>query len=803
MAESSAFLLEPLGTDDFLALVQSCGLDMTRDVLDQLERRRLIVPATLDGSDAWTRVHLYLVAVYFDAVTQIRHPWTSISGGMTVNEVSELARDVVGVIEEAFDDPEAAREDVDGLGSDLAEYLGGHNPLGDLADVLDLRSEKTRSMLAGPGRLFAELSLLLDALEDFAAGEGTTETGAAVEVETSELAEEPPTEPPTQPRMQREPPPVDAESAEEVTGLSKTKKSPAPGRSEEASPAGESARPPEDIEELDAEEQDVEDEHEEQTPVNEFAVNDATEVMDEDELASVASDASEASEEDGAFARDGSSVTSRTRDLRSRLDSLRHEDKKVARQRGKDVRVEESEVEDEEESDEIAQEMAQRIAELNRLREKYLASQEWEKLAELYEEGISLFTEPAERQKVFMTLAMLYEVKLNQLEKALDRFIDAYTEEGGAEESVEKALEGIRRVGRQKSNQEKLLGWLEDAVSDVEVPARRAEIQREYALALHAAGDGQRAFYTYTSYLVEAPREQVSPDVLDDLELLSEGVDDEELSEFFGDFIANDLSDEVFAEVAMRAARHAADAGNNEMAVDFYETLLDAQVDHEVAFHSLAHLYEDTERWLELYQLYQERLEHKGDDAGPALTSELERVEEQLLDHADQITYRLEAAYVSGDESIVDDFAALYIKHERYAEGYAFLNKFVEAADDGGALARAFLGLAKIAVRHLHAPEEAALHYERALEIGGPDAGVLQDLARVRFDAGDWTDALMAVKALGQAGDGLDAAEKAEWLSMGIHAAEKAERDDDRAELIEQLREIEPDHELVTGGSDE
>jgi tetratricopeptide (TPR) repeat protein len=801
MAESSEFLLEPLGTDDFVELVQSCGLAMPRDVLEQLERRRLITPASLNGSDVWTRVHLYLVAVYFDAVTQIRHPWTSMSGGMTVNEVSDLAGDVVEVLEEAADAPREARDALRELGAEIGEFMEGRNPLGELADLLDIGSEKTRAMLAGEGRLFAEMSVIRAALETFGAAETEPANEAPSTEVISEIADEPPTQPTKMPEARL---PADEEAEEHadadesvestLSEKSKTKKSPRPEPAEE----------PVDASSSDAASEGDRAASDESGGVNVFAENDATEVMNEDELAAVADDASSVEpgdEADNEFARgEGSSVTSRTRDLRSRLDNLRHEDKKVARQRGKDVEVEESEAEDDEEADE----MAERIAELNRLREKYLASQQWEKLTELYEEGISLFVEPAERQQVFMTLAMLYEVKLNRLAMALDRFVDAYTEEGGAEESIAKALEGIRRVGRQKANQKKLIGWLEGAVSEVEDPARRAEMQREYALALHSAGEGQRAFYTYTSYLVEAPREQVSSDVLDDLELLSEGVDDEELTEFFRDFIENNLTDDVFAEVAMRAARHAADSGDNETAVEFYETLLDAQPEHEVAFHSLAHLYEDTERWLELYQLYQERLASKGDDAGPALTSELERVEEQLLDHADSITYRLEAAYVSGDESIVDDFAQLYIKHQRFAEGYGFLNKFVEAADDKDALTRAFLALAKIAVRHLHAPEEAALHYERALELGGPEASVLQDLARVRFDSGDWTDALTAVNALmGQADDGLDSDEKVKWLSMGIHAAEKAERDEDRAALARELRAIEPDHELVAGGADE
>lgn len=814
MADSSDLLLEPIGTDDFVELAESCGLEMSRDVLDQLERRKLLVPASLDGSDAWTLAHLYQVALYFDSVTQIRHPWTSISGGLTVKEVSKRARNLAKLIERAAEDPSSVAEDATELSDNVGEFAATRNPLGGLADVLDLSSRRTRELLSGAGRLFAELQRIQRAaasLADASAGveatpppassaKPTAETTSGATDTKSEGSSTEKTErgTTTSERPSRAADTVKTKQASRSDATDSTSAKPATNPS---TPEPESTASPAEQSEAseavdDSEASDDEDE-------NVFAFNDATEVMDEDELSSMSDAARDAAEEtdgdeENGFAREGSNVTSRTRDLRSRLDNLRHEDKKVARKRGKDVEPGDDGDDERDEDEGRSDEMAERIAELNKLREKYLAAQQWEKLTDLYEDGISLFVDPQERQKVYLTLAMLYEVKLGELGKALERFIDAYMEEDGGAESRAKALDGVRRVGRQKANRSRLVEWLEEAVSEVDEPARRAELQREYALALDLSGEGQRAFYTYSSYLADAPRDQITSDVLDNLEQLGAGLDGQELTDVYRDLLGSDLSDDVYADVAMRAARHAADEGDNETAVELYEDLLDAQPEHEVAFHSLAHLYEDTERWLELFQLYEERVAQKGGDAGPALTSELERTEEQLLDHADQITYRLEAAYVSGDEDIVDQFSELYIKHERYAEGYAFLNKFVEDADDEGARARAYIALARIAVRHLHTPEEAALHYERALELAGPDAQVLQDLARVRFDSGDWTDALIAVKALiGQVDDELDDAQRVNWLSMGVRAARKADRSDDEDDLLDQLREIDPEHELL------
>jgi tetratricopeptide (TPR) repeat protein len=271
------------------------------------------------------------------------------------------------------------------------------------------------------------------------------------------------------------------------------------------------------------------------------------------------------------FSRQRSEVTARTADLQNRLDQLRSHDKEVARKRGQ-TPDEPSQVvgQPSETGREAPENVHERIEELNRLRETYLGEQRWEDLAELYEDGIELFVEPIERQQVFLTLAMLYEVKLKRPEAAFEKFASAYREKG-TQKARDKAFEGLQRLGRQSS--------------------------------LHAR-------------------------YIDFLEELADSVEDEGLGDFFVELFSRRLPDPVFEPMALQAARHHVDRGEVGLAMEYYEQLLERLPEHEVAFHSLAQLYEDAGRYARLIELYEAKTEVLGGAAPASLVSELERIQQ-------------------------------------------------------------------------------------------------------------------------------------------------------------------------------
>jgi tetratricopeptide (TPR) repeat protein len=384
------------------------------------------------------------------------------------------------------------------------------NPFGPLTDMVALFGDEGRRALRGDGLLYICLRELAEELEELVSGEVDADQDLADEDQTDQDQ-------------------ADEDQTDEDEQLTQTV-------------------------EFDADsEPSIEAEQPESEPENEVDETDET----DDEDAS------------NPFSRKGSQVTSRTRDLQSRLDQLRSHDKEIARQRGQTPDEPSEAVAPGENQRDEPENLHERIEELNRLRERYLGEQRWEDLAQLYEEGIELFVEPVERQQVFLTLAMLYEVKLKRLDAAFEKFVAAYLEEG-TQKAKDKAFEGLQRLGRQSALQVRYVGFLEK---------------------------------------------------------LADRVETDKLGDFYVELFEQSLPDPVFEPMAVQAAHHHVDCGEVGMAMEYYEQVLDRLPEHEIAFHSLAQLYEDAGRLTKLLELYRAKTKALGQAAPASLQSEIERIQ--------------------------------------------------------------------------------------------------------------------------------------------------------------------------------
>jgi hypothetical protein len=676
---------ELFSRDEFLRLANQAGFRLTEADLAELVRRKLLRGWEPRGARRpqahFHRLHLFVLTRYFDAVRATRHPWGVVAPSLTLQEIAGKARECRELVNLLVEDGEEAsdaggeQDDAPAMSPDelkmLAEWAAALreraeelNPFGPLVEFTALMSREALNELRGDGLLYVAFAQMADALEELAPRE-------VVEPQESEPPESEQNVDDRQ-GQEVEPQPVE-EQAVEVQSVEEqsVEEQSVEEREAERQPAEHSAE--HSVEQLTTEMQpDVSWADDE---VTEFDLS-LAERASEDAEPSSEGDAEEKPDADGnEFSRDHSQATARTMDLQNRLARLRSDDEEAARSRGltpdsseavggdsaEDQSAEEESAEEEtieEESapqvlvDEVSVEEVEegdlieagepeeasdpndglraRTERLNELRQTYLAEQRWEELAELYEDGLELFVDPTERQQVFLTLALLYEVKLKQLAPAFDRFMAAYGA-GGGSQGEQKAFEGMQRLGRQAALQAKWVEFLESQLNDEELSVGgRADLQRHLALALHACGQVQRAFFTYTAFLAEARPEQVDERALDDLEKLASGVDVEALGDFYADLLGHSLPDEVFEPMALRAARHHADCGEVGLAMEYYERVLERLPDHEIAFHSLGQLYEDSARWVRLKGLYEARIKRKGESAGAALRSELERIEELM-----------------------------------------------------------------------------------------------------------------------------------------------------------------------------
>lgn len=525
-----------LSRTDFLTLANRAGFTLSEADLAQLTRRNLVRPhdGNAAGEPRFHLLHLYLVALYFEAVRPIRHPWTTVAPEMTLQEIAARARDYRDLVSKLV-----AGEAVEGdeLAGEIREYAQSINPFGPLASVVGQLRREALAELRGDGVLYVQLIELVELL-------GCPEAPVASELEPAREAE---------PDDEQERGAVPTEEFASMT-------------EEIASMEDEDDIAVTQTVVLDEESETIEPELAEESEA--FEPEPIEEPNDEPE--EVPNDEPEVSSRN-PFTREDSEVTTRTQDLQSRLDRLRSRDKEIARKRSQPLSGAVDDAVDDagdDAGDELAEaaasegdepdELHARIAELNQLREKYLAEQRWEDLAELYEDGIELFVDPVERQQVFLTLAMVYELKLERVTPAFERFLAAYLVEG-TRAGKEKAFEGLQRLGRQPAIEARYVEFLEEQLAGGEL--------------------GQ-------------------------------------------------LPDEIFEPMAVRAARHHADLGEVGLAMEYYERVLERLPEHEVAFHSLAQLYEDAGRLTRLMELYRAKIARRGPEASASLRSELSRIEE-------------------------------------------------------------------------------------------------------------------------------------------------------------------------------
>ena len=562
--------LQALSSPQFQHLAAQCGLELSEVDFSQLSRRKLLAPFEAVGG--YTRLHLFVLAQYLEAVRPVRHPWGSRAAERTLDEVAELGRELEAIFEGLIEGRlgEDLLSRADKVFRDLERFLASCDPFGPLGDVIDLLNPDFVGRLRNQGRLYTELRGASRALaEALQGGESKAER-----------------EPMTRPMFQLDveaaarPAPVDdLRSTQVIDEVMETSPGAREAIDEVLSAASEVSdhsgheddddfgeatqilKAPNSFQEDDLRStqvievslDDIDVLEEDSEPSSASEVSDVSEVSEADEvdgeLAEPSSDPILLTEEKSApevaagparAFRRASQPTERTRDLNERLARLRS-DLSEAEETPPPAVEDEDGAHAGEETTAPTDDLAARIAILNEQRERYIKEQAWEELAALYEDGIELFSAPNERQQVFLVLAMLYEVKLRQKEEAFDAFARAFAERR-AEAGRAKALEGLQRLGRAASLHQRYVEWIQTQLSTPLDDSEREGLQKELALALFSDRQYQKAFLCYASFLADDPERNINPGNLAQLSRLGEYVESEEVAAFYQDLLEQKLS---------------------------------------------------------------------------------------------------------------------------------------------------------------------------------------------------------------------------------------------------------------------
>ena len=566
-----------MGPGDFLRLATRCGLELSEVDLAQMARRKLIVPVERDnGESCYTELHLYVVAQYMRAVRPTRHPWATRGAKVTLDQVSTLAGDAEELIASALaderDQPSAEQtEFIVGV----ERFLARIDPFGPLANIFDLLQSQVIDEVRNTGRLYlevkaaiTELSARLHGASGPDAEEGEvpkTKQMFEVSIDDSSDSDELRStqviggdEPPSTPKG-------DTPSAREAIGDAIDE---VVSAASEASDANVEESSPEEVVELGSDEIPVVEDDDEEVDDGLFQnAAEATQIIsvDEAEEESLAEETSEpivlleddvTEEEEPESVEDGPSEQVQALDKRLEKFSEVEDESSDS----------EPDVEPDSEPDPDPEPApstsvpppspVERIAELNRRREVYMKEQSWDDLVALYEDGIGLFSDPDERQKIFLTLAMLYEVKLREKKKAFDTLDRAWAECETAEHR-KKAFDGLQRLGKGSGLHEHYMEWLDEQLSKSLPVEIRVRLQKELALGLFADEKYSAAFTSYATFLSDEPERFVTVERLNQLERLGEHVDTEKVEGFFEELRQRELptaTRELIEEFAPEAA---------------------------------------------------------------------------------------------------------------------------------------------------------------------------------------------------------------------------------------------------------
>ena len=436
--------------------------------------------------------------------------------------------------------------------------------------------------------------------------------------------------------------------------------------------------------------------------------------------------------------------------------------------------------------------MAEKIQELNQKREAYMREQNWEGLLALYEDGITLF-EAQERQQVHLTLAKLYELKLQDSARAFENMTAAFSL-GGPRAIQEKIIEAMQRSGGGGAQKESYLAWLEEQAGATDLAPDSMELlQMTWSRHLRAE-DPQRAFFSFASYLADNPEERASESTLAFFEELGEGVENEELYALYDDLLEQVRRGETLALIGEKAGMHALENAGNALALGYLSKAYAADPSREQCYHILAQLYEEEERWSELALLHERRAVYDPSQAEAMADALRDARARELESPDDSIAFFTEHLDANpGDTIARDRLLHIFMHHSRHAEAYAFLNRHIEQLESPEQRARLLQSMATIAQKHLYAPEEAVVHLEEALRLGGEDRGVLEGLIALQIELQQWPHVIKAIERLTGSFE-LENSQRITMLMKGAQAARHGADPEAERRFLEHVLALEPAH---------
>src|SRR6185312_2353416 len=358
----------------------------------------------------------------------------------------------------------------------------------------------------------------------------------------------------------------------------------------------------------------------------------------------------------------------------------------------------------------------------------YRTGEEWEKLHQIYEVQLSRVTDVQERQTLLRRLAEIAEHKLVDQVAAFSWWAEAVKEDP----SSTQALDELLRLARATHQWDAYVTTMADAAS----PERDAAVRRDVLLRLAASfetdlGDLERSEKALLAVLSEHPKD---PGALASLDRIYEG---QGMYENLADVLRLRISiTDDSAELTafnLRLGRVYAEAlDETDNAIACYLAVLDHEPQSREALDALERLYFRSERWAELYGIYDKLSGLTSDEMGLAdcYARMAKLAADALDDRAKAVELWGKVVDIRGEDAIaLSGLADLHEMAGEWRELTEVLEKQVSATPDADRRIPIYKRLGRIWGEKLSRERNSLESWQKVLEIDPQDVDALRAIA--------------------------------------------------------------------------
>lgn len=358
-----------------------------------------------------------------------------------------------------------------------------------------------------------------------------------------------------------------------------------------------------------------------------------------------------------------------------------------------------------------------------------------------------------------MRAARWYRDHLGDAEAAHARLRAAIAADPDAKEAHEQLVELLRAPGAEQALVAALVHW---ADVDFDEDAKKQRLREAAALAESALGDAATATSCFEKILEADPSDGHALDELVRLEAAAGR--HARVAELLVRRI--DVETDPDARVRMRKqlARTQGDhLGDVEAAIEAWRGALDEEATDLESIGALEVLYEKTDRWGELEELFQRRLDIAETPADRiAARVRLARLADQRLGRREEAIDQLREILDEdpGNAEALDELERLYAADERWPDLVTLLEGRAESArsaGDGAGELDVLVRLGSVHLEKLGDADAAIAIYHRVLERQPSHEGVLSGLVALHRERKDWAAAADSLERLGNVQEGEEA----------------------------------------------